>query len=145
MSIQIINECEYCGYKTREKASKCPLCGAALKQVKQVITDVYENTINTQSNTNTTYTENTTHSNTQRNTSRTTYYRPKVGKNKLVAALFAFFGGSIGLHKFYMGHISSGVLYIMFWWTSIPSILSLIDGIRILCMSDAEFNAIVRR
>ncbi|NTU68757.1 MAG: TM2 domain-containing protein [Chlorobiaceae bacterium] len=62
------------------------------------------------------------------------------GKSKLAAALFAFFLGSIGVHKFYLGKIGWGVVYILFCWTFIPSIVSLIEGILLLVMSDAEFN-----
>jgi hypothetical protein len=34
------------------------------------------------------------------------------GKSKLAAVLFAFFLGSFGFHKFYLGKIGMGVLYL---------------------------------
>lgn len=45
------------------------------------------------------------------------------GKNKLVASLFAVILGGIGIHKFYLGQIGLGVLYLLFCWTGIPSIM----------------------
>lgn len=130
MAIEQISECEYCGYKSREKASKCPLCGASLKVVEKMVADTYYESTNT----------NTTRTNPTYNSVLFTGE-----KNKIVAALLAFFAGSIGLHKFYMGNISSGIMYILFWWTAIPSILSLIDGISLLCMTDSKFNYLVKK
>ena len=147
MAKEIISECEYCGYKTREKESKCPLCGASLKTIERVVADTFasasyntadtysDSPSNTQSSTNT-----TTHT-----TRRTTYVPRNSRKNKLTAALLAFFAGNLGLHQFYVGNTLSGILYICFWWTSIPSILSIIDGIRYLCMTDDKFYAMTNK
>lgn len=63
-----------------------------------------------------------------------------VGKNKLVAALLAILLGGLGLHKFYFGKIGKGILYLVFCWTYIPSIIGLIEGIIYLSMSDEDFN-----
>ena len=62
------------------------------------------------------------------------------GKSKLVAALLALFLGSLGIHKFYLGRIGLGILYLLFCWTFIPSLLGIIDGILLLTMSDENFN-----
>lgn len=62
------------------------------------------------------------------------------GKSKLAAALFALFLGSFGIHKFYLKSVGMGVLYLLFCWTFIPSVLGFIDGILLLIMSDEEFN-----
>ena len=61
-------------------------------------------------------------------------------KNKLVAALLAFFLGGIGIHKFYLGKGGSGILYLLFCWTGIPALLAFIDFIVLLVCSDDEFN-----
>lgn len=61
------------------------------------------------------------------------------GKSKLAAVLFAFFLGSFGFHKFYLGRIGAGVLYLLFCWTFIPSVLGIIDAILLLIMSDEDF------
>jgi TM2 domain-containing membrane protein YozV/RNA polymerase subunit RPABC4/transcription elongation factor Spt4 len=60
-------------------------------------------------------------------------------KERVVAALMAFFLGGIGGHKFYLGQIGMGILYLLFCWTFIPAIIALIEGIIYLTMSDADF------
>jgi TM2 domain-containing membrane protein YozV len=62
-------------------------------------------------------------------------------KNKLAAALLAIFLGGLGIHKFYLGKVGAGILYILFCWTGIPEIVGVIEGILMLLMSDADFNA----
>ena len=61
------------------------------------------------------------------------------GKNKVLAALFAIFLGSLGIHKFYLGKVGSGILYLLFCWTMIPGIVAFIEGIVYLCQTDEEF------
>lgn len=48
--------------------------------------------------------------------------------------------GSFGFHKFYLGQIGMGVLYLLLCWTFIPSVLGIIEGILLLIMSDEDFN-----
>jgi len=61
------------------------------------------------------------------------------GKSKLAAVLFAFFLGSFGFHKFYLGQTGMGVVYLLFCWTFIPGVLGIIEGILLLIMSDEDF------
>ena len=61
-------------------------------------------------------------------------------KNKIVAALLALFLGGFGVHKFYLKRIGTGIIYILFCWTFIPSLIAFIEGIILLCMSDDKFN-----
>ncbi len=61
-------------------------------------------------------------------------------KSKIVAALLALFLGGFGVHKFYLKRIGTGVIYILFCWTFIPSLIAFIEGIILLCMSDNKFN-----
>ena len=68
------------------------------------------------------------------------YVAPPLERSRLAAALLAIFLGIIGAHKFYLGRISAGILYILFCWTIIPAILGLIEGICYLAMSEAEFQ-----
>ncbi|WP_186646032.1 TM2 domain-containing protein [Fluviispira vulneris] len=63
----------------------------------------------------------------------------KNGRNRVSTALFALLLGGIGAHKFYLGKFGVGLLYILFCWTLIPGIISFIEGIRLICMSDNEF------
>lgn len=48
-------------------------------------------------------------------------------KNFAVAFLLCFFLGGFGIHKFYLDQASKGVLYLVFCWTFIPSLLALIN------------------
>ena len=63
------------------------------------------------------------------------------GKNRLAAALFAIFLGGLGIHKFYLGRVGWGVLYLVLCWTLIPSLIGFIEGIVYLVSSDADFAA----
>lgn len=62
------------------------------------------------------------------------------GKSKLVAALFALFLGGLGIHKFYLGMIGWGVVYLLFCWTFIPALIGFIEGIVLLAMTEEEFS-----
>ena len=61
------------------------------------------------------------------------------GKSRLAAALFAIFLGGIGIHKFYLGKVGQGILYLVFFWTFIPAVIGLIEGIVLLVSTDEEF------
>lgn len=60
-------------------------------------------------------------------------------KNKIVAAILAIFFGSFGIHKFYLGKIGQGLLYLVFCWTGIPGLLGIIEGIIYLLTSEHSF------
>ena len=60
------------------------------------------------------------------------------GKNKTAAGLLAIFLGSFGIHRFYLGD-AIGILYLLFFWTGIPGIIGLVEGIIYLTMPDEEF------
>lgn len=62
------------------------------------------------------------------------------GKSRIAAALFAFFLGAFGGHKFYLGQVGLGILYLVFFWTFIPAIVAFIEFILFLTMSDEAFN-----
>ncbi len=61
-------------------------------------------------------------------------------KDKNVAAILAFFFGGVGAHKFYLGQIGSGILYLVFCWTFIPSLIAFIEFIILAMMDRDEFN-----
>lgn len=63
------------------------------------------------------------------------------GKDRITAALLAFFLGGIGGHKFYLGQAGMGILYLLFFWTFIPAFVALIEGIIYLTTNDADFRA----
>lgn len=62
------------------------------------------------------------------------------GKSKLAAALLALFLGAFGIHKFYLGQVGWGFVYLLFFWTFIPSIIAFIEFIILLTMNDETFN-----
>jgi len=66
---------------------------------------------------------------------------PKNRRSKTAAALFALLLGGIGIHRFYLGHVGMGILYLIFCWTFIPAIVGFIEGLVYLSMSDATFSA----
>lgn len=64
--------------------------------------------------------------------------------NKIVYCLLAFFLGGIGIHKFYAGKTSAGILYILFCWSGIPAFIAFIEFIIGLCKkADASGNILV--
>ena len=70
-------------------------------------------------------------------------------KNNVIAALLAFFLGVIGAQWYYLGNKTRGTWYlvggtigwILFFPGLIVCILSIVDGIRFLCMNDQEFES----
>lgn len=60
-------------------------------------------------------------------------------KNRYIAAALAFFLGGLGAHKFYLGKWI-GIIYLLFCWTYIPSIIALIEGILYLVNGEEDFN-----
>ena len=62
-------------------------------------------------------------------------------RNKWIAIILAFFFGAFGIHKFYLGQIGMGIVYLLFCWTGITAIIGIIEAVLYLTMSDAEFAA----
>jgi len=62
------------------------------------------------------------------------------GKSKLAGALFALLLGGIGIHKFYLGRIGWGIVYLLLCWTFIPAVVGLVESILLLVMSESDFN-----
>ena len=61
------------------------------------------------------------------------------GKSRTVAVLLALFLGGIGAHKFYLGKVGTGLVYLLFFWTCVPAIIAVFEAIRWLCMSNESF------
>lgn len=61
-------------------------------------------------------------------------------KSKIVAGVLAILLGGIGVHKFYLGKIGMGILYLCFCWTGIPAFVAFIEGIIYLCSNDENFQ-----
>lgn len=71
------------------------------------------------------------------------YQQPAYGpapKSRVTAGLFALLLGGLGVHKFYLNKVGLGILYIVFCWTFVPSVIALIEGIIYLTQDDATFS-----
>ena len=64
--------------------------------------------------------------------------------NKIIYILLAFFLGGAGAHKFYAGKKTQGIIYLCFFWTWIPEIISFIEAITtIFNKADSNGNILV--
>ena len=64
-----------------------------------------------------------------------------MSKSRTVAVLLALLFGGIGVHKFYLGQVGMGLLYILFCWTFIPALVAFFEAIRWLFVSNETFAA----
>nr|WP_311773451.1 TM2 domain-containing protein [Listeria marthii] len=65
--------------------------------------------------------------------------------NKWVYVALALLLGTFGAHKFLAGKNGQGVLYVVFCWTGIPSIISFIEGIvAIFKKADANNEILIQ-
>ena len=64
------------------------------------------------------------------------------GKSRVATALLALFVGGLGIHRFYMGQIGLGLIYLLFSWTLIPGLIAFCECIYLLCISDEQFAEI---
>ena len=74
------------------------------------------------------------------------------GKSKVAAGLFAIFLGAFGVHKFYLGYTTEGILAIVLFWILglvtvgfgmvVMGVVFLVEGILYLTKSDEEFERI---
>jgi TM2 domain-containing membrane protein YozV len=67
-------------------------------------------------------------------------YQVSKPKSKLLAILLAFFLGSFGIHKFYLNDSKWGIIYLVFCWTGIPTMLGLFEAVYYLLMSEETFQ-----
>ena len=117
--------CTNCGAPFTNGTTKCEYCGAVLPTQQPAVPQapVYQ-----QQNYQTPPTYQYTNANS---------HLPV--KNKIAAALLAFFLGGLGIHKFYLGKTGEGILMLLFCWTYIPALIAFIDFILLLCMTDQAF------
>ncbi len=122
--------CRECGQQISDSASVCPHCGAHIAK------EFYCQRCGTKVQGNVKFCPNC----------GTDLQHPAVyeeGKDKLVAGLLAILLGYFGIHYFYLGKVGAGVLTIVLSCCTcgIWSVLMLIQGILMLTMTQADFNA----
>jgi TM2 domain-containing membrane protein YozV len=61
-------------------------------------------------------------------------------KNRGIAIVLALFLGGLGVHRFYLGQITSGFFMLVFFWTFIPAIIGLIDSIGYAVIGEERFH-----
>lgn len=70
---------------------------------------------------------------------------PVTDRNKIVAAVLAFFLGTLGIHRFYLGRTGSGIVMLVMTITVVGMLVTapwaFIDMIRYLVMPEREFAA----
>lgn len=110
-----MKKCPYCAEDIREAAIRCKFCKSDLPAQTAASVEPYNSR---------------NHEQGQERTSALVYGR----KNRVTAGVLGILLGGLGVHKFYLGQIGWGILYLVFLWTYIPAILGLIEGIRYLTM-----------
>lgn len=67
--------------------------------------------------------------------------KSEVGQKKLVAGILAILLGWLGIHKFYLGMTTPGIIQLILGFCfGIGGIIGIIEGIIYLTRSDADFE-----
>ena len=123
--------CKECGQQISDAASVCPHCGAP------VVKDVYCPACGTKVPGNVRFCPHC-----GGRIVPPSSMAQAGGKEKGVAGLLAFFLGWLGIHYFYLGKTTAGIITIVLsaCTCGIWSLLMLVQGILMLTMSDADFE-----
>lgn len=126
--------CIKCGIKRDKGNNYCPECGKPVNSKSDVCLSCGISLKTIKSENNITYNSNT--------------------KSKIAAALFAFFLGGIGIHRFYLGYTGIGIVFVILFvlgfltvgitWI-VTGIWAFIEFILILCnvIKDSNGNSLV--
>ena len=60
-------------------------------------------------------------------------------KSRPLAIVLALLLGGFGIHRFYVGPISWGIAYLIFFWTGIPAFLGWLEALYWLTRNDVEW------
>ena len=61
--------------------------------------------------------------------------------NRVLASVLAIVLGDFGIHHFYTGDIQHGILHAVFFWTGIPAIIGIIEGVMWLTDPSGRRNS----
>ena len=61
-------------------------------------------------------------------------------KSKVTAGILALLIGGLGIHYFYLGKTTGGIVFLLLCCTGIPSLLAFVQGIMMLTMTDEQFE-----
>lgn len=114
--------CGNCGTKLKDGVNFCPQCGAVVSN-------------NLRQGENTVQNERVVYVQTPQ---QDIYVHSR--KSKGLAMTLCFFLGWMGAHEFYLRNYFSGSLYLIFSWTLIPMLLSIIDFISLLITPKSVFH-----
>lgn len=141
--LQETRECPFCAEPIRDKAKKCPHCGETIDVALRAVEHLQRSQ---QSQAGPTVFMNagggggaTANGSNAGGDARNTAVAGS--KSKVTAGVLALLLGGFGAHKFYLGKGFQGAFYLLFFWTFIPSLLALIEGISYLAMSPQKFAA----
>lgn len=122
-------KCPQCGAPVGPNEIQCKYCGEKFSNTNQIQTPVHQEPVPQY----------------QQPVYQQPYSEPGINpswpiKNKVVAGLLGIFLGGFGIHKFYMGRIGWGIIYLLFCWTYIPAFIGFIEGIIYLASNDHNFQ-----
>lgn len=121
-------ECPFCAEQIASKAKKCRFCGetveVTLRRAEEALRASERNT-----------------GNVYMNAAVSAPVPASPRHSRVAAVLLALLLGGIGAHKFYLGRIGQGILYLIFCWTFIPALVSFVEGIIYACSNDESFQA----
>ncbi|MRU87308.1 NINE protein [Staphylococcus aureus] len=58
--------------------------------------------------------------------------------NKAIYVIVALFLGGLGIHKFYADKFGQGLFHLLFFWTGIPTIISIIHASFVIFTKKAD-------
>lgn len=117
--------CRKCGTEIKGNVNYCPSCGFSRLSI-----DVADNRL-CESHPTIVYVQS----------AQGPIYVKGTAKSKGLTLLLCFFLGGFGIHQFYIGNTTKGVLYLLFCWICyVTVIFSVIDFLIFLFMSEEEFH-----